>query len=135
VKRVRDLVDRLRPHPGVDLVARSEGLLDARGYQFVARLPESGRPLHLIGYDSGRNRLVLVCAVPWGRRLPALVALLGDDRLKRLCRAPARVEAQAHVWRRSSSGRLRCDTLTLTAADFAGRARGPAGGRWAGETV
>jgi hypothetical protein len=127
--KVADLVDRLRQRPP-DLVARSAGLLDARGYLFVARLPEKGRPLHLVGHDPGRNRLVVVAVVAWGRRLAALLQLLGDRRLARLCRCPGVAEVQLHCWRRSAAGRLVCETLTLTAADFAGRARGPAGGRW-----
>jgi hypothetical protein len=126
-----ELIDRLRPYPDVDLVARSEGLLAARKNMFIARLPESGRPLHLVAVDPARNRLVLVCAVPWCQRLPALVGLLGDARLKKLCRCPGVAEVQVHVWRKGASGRLRCDTLTLTAADYSGRARGPARGRWA----
>jgi hypothetical protein len=133
---VADLVNRLGPpYPGPDLVARSERLLDARGHLFVARLPAAGRPLDLVAYDPGRNRLVVVAAVPRGRRLPAPVALLGDGRLRRLCRRPGLAEVSLHAWRRAPSGRLVCDTLTLTAADFAGRARGPARGRWAGASV
>jgi hypothetical protein len=123
-----ELVNRLRPE--VDLVERSRQLLEARKYLFVARLPESGRPLDLIGYDTGRNRLVVVAAVPRPRALPALVGLLGDRRLARLCRT-GQAEAQAHCWRRAKSGRLCCDTVTLTAADFGGPTRGPARGRWA----
>jgi hypothetical protein len=112
-------------------VALSERLLDARGCRHVARLPDTGRPPHLVAYDPGRNRLVVVTAVPWGQRLPALMALLGDGRLKKLCRAPARVEVQLHAWRQAPSGRLRCDTIVLRSADYFGRARGPASGRWA----
>jgi hypothetical protein len=134
VKQVRDLVDQLRRAPGEDLVSRSAGLLDARGCRHVARLPDTEQSLHLVGYDPGRNRLVVVTAVPWGRRLPALLQLLGDGRLKKLCRT-GQVEAQLHAWRRAPSGRLRCDTIVLRSADFWGRARGPARGRWAAATV
>jgi hypothetical protein len=132
-----ELVDGLRPPApaGPDLVTRSAGLLAARGCVFVGRLPAAGRPLHLVGHDPARNRLVLAAAGPRGRRLPALVGLLGDGRLRRLCRCPGVAEVQLHCWRRAPSGRLVCDTLTLTAADYAGRARGPARGRWAPATL
>jgi hypothetical protein len=112
-------------------VARSEGLLDARGCVDLARLPAAGRPVHLIGYDAGRDRLLLVAAVAWGRRLPTLLRLLGDRRLKRLC-GSGLVEVQVHAWRTGATGRLRADVLVLGRADYFGRARGPARGRWGG---
>jgi hypothetical protein len=104
-----------------DAIALSHDFLVSRGMTVMACRPCSGElPIQLMGINR-RQYVLLVSVVSQRDRLPALVRLMGDRRLREM--VGPRCRLQMHVWspRQPTSRRpqtMVCDVIELFKKDF-----------------